>query len=107
MQREFVHLFGKMTNSKPAFLREAYRRLTGDCSASSKVTERDVDQLIAQLLEDEDPDLIWDLRVNNEGRPETYTTFLDFCRTYVDGQVDTAVDDRHHDPMVGVMWLLI
>ena len=69
--------------AQPAFLREAYRQLTGDCSAHSNVTERDVDRWIAQLLEDEDPDLIWDLCINSEGHPETYTTFLDFCRMYI------------------------
>lgn len=100
MRREFVHLFGKVTHSKPAFLREAYRRLTGDCSASSNVTEREVDERITQLLEDEDPDLIWDLRVDNEGRPEMYTTFLEFCQKYIDSQIDTAVDDRRHDAVV-------
>jgi len=72
-----VNLF---INSKPAFLQEAYWWLTGDCSASSNLTERDVDQQIAQLLEDEDPDLIWDLRVNNMGCPET-TLIVDTYRS--------------------------
>lgn len=30
MRREFIHSFGVATHAKPAFLREAYRRLTGD-----------------------------------------------------------------------------
>ena len=66
------------------FLREAYRRLTGDSSASSNATETEVDARIAHLLDTEDPDLVWDLRVNNSGRPETYTTYLEFCQKYID-----------------------
>ena len=100
MQREFVHVFGKLTHSKPAFLREAYHRLTGDCSASSNLTEDEVDERIAQLIDSEDPDLVWDLRSNNEGRPETYGVFLDCCKKYIDSQIDTAVDDRRHDTVM-------
>lgn len=94
MRHEFVNLFGKLTHCKSAFLREIYRRLTGDCSASSNLPENEVDNRLNQLIEDEDPDLIWDLRVNNDGRPEMYTTFLEFCQKYINSQVDTAVDDR-------------
>jgi hypothetical protein len=101
MRQEFIHLFGKMTHSRPAFLREGYRRLTGDCSASANITEREVDERVTQLLEDEDPDLIWDLRINNEGRPEKYVTFLEFSRKYIGSHIDAAVDDRHHDAVVG------
>ena len=52
------------------------------------------------LIEDEDPDLIWDLQLNNDGHPEMYSTFLDFCRKYIDSQVKTAVDGRRHDAVV-------
>lgn len=58
MHREFIHSFGHYTNSKPAFLREAYRRLTGDASSASST---EVDTRVAKLLETEDPDFIWDL----------------------------------------------
>eukprot|EP00117_Sycon_ciliatum_P025894 scpid75942/ scgid21385/ len=63
MRREFIQLFGSLTNTKPAFLREAYRRLTGDTSASITTDQAAVDKRIAELFETEDPDLIWDLRV--------------------------------------------
>ena len=87
MRPEFIDSFGKVTHSKPAFLREAYWRLNRDRSASSSTTLQEVDAQSAQLLEDEDPDLIWNLHVNNDGRPETYTTFLDFCRKHIDGWI--------------------
>lgn len=90
VDREFIHMFGKLTHSKPVFLREAYHRLTGDCSASSNLTEEEVDQRIAQLVDSEDPDLVQDLRSNNEGRP-------DCCKKCY---TDTAVDDRHHETVM-------
>ena len=77
MCREFINSFGRFTNSKPAFLREAYRRLTGDAAAASTIEEKEVDKRIAKLLEMEDPDLIWDLRIQSGGRPEECTLFLE------------------------------
>ncbi len=75
MRREFVHNFGHVTNSKPAVLREAYKRLTGDRSAASSLTEEEVDARLSEMLELEDPDVLCDLRVNNPGRPQEYTEF--------------------------------
>lgn len=100
MKHEFVHLFGKLTHCKSAFLREMYHRLTGDCSASSNLTEKEIDVRLSQLVKDEDPDLIWDLRVNNKGCPEKYTTFLEFCQKYIDTEAETAMDDRRFDVVV-------
>ena len=101
MRREFIHSFGKVTNSKSAFLREAYRRSTGDQSCSSNAAEQAIDERVKQILGDEDPDLICDLRDNNKGRPGKYKVFLDRCRKYIDSTIDTAVDDRRHDLLSG------
>ena len=73
-------------------LQEAYKRLTGDKSAVSYESEEMVNK-----LDMEDPDLIWDLRVNNQGRPEEFSVFLDECKNYVDGVVQTAVADVQAD----------
>ena len=98
---EFIHSFGKVTNSKPAFLREAYLCLTGDQSSSSNATELAIDDRVRQMLDDEDPDLICDLCINNDGRPEKYEVFLECYRKYIDAKIDTAVDDRCHDSFSG------
>ena len=45
----------------------------------------------------QDPDLIYDLRVNNNGRPQQYDEFLAECQAFINSSVDTAVDDRRHD----------
>ena len=80
-------------------LREAYRRLTGDASAATNLSEAEVDERIRQMIDQEDPDLIWDLRLNNSGRPEEYHDFLVKCQEFVANKLETAVDDRRHDPV--------
>ena len=85
MRREFINSFGRCTSSKPAFLREAYRRLTGYASAAYTTEQEEVDKRIAKLLETEDPDLVWDLRIQNDGRPEKYNVFLKECQSYLEG----------------------
>ena len=57
MHQEFIHAFGSYTNYKPAYLREAYRQLTGNASSASTTAE-EVDKRVAKLPETEDPDLI-------------------------------------------------
>ena len=97
MRSEFVNSFGRVTGVKAAILREVYKRLTGDKSAASYESEEMVDKRVREMLDMEDPDLIWDLRVNNEGRPEEFATFLEECKNYIDGVAQTVVDDRRHD----------
>ena len=92
MRREFI-CFGRYTNSKPAFLREAYQRLTGDAAAASTI-EEEVDKRVAKLLEMEDPDLT----IQSGGRPEKYTIFLEECKRYLQR---SAVDKRRHDAVDG------
>ena len=94
MRRDFIHSFGRYTNSKPAILREVYRTLTGDASSASTTAQEEVDTRVEKLLETEDPDLIWDLRVQNAGRPESFTVFLEECQHYLDAAVETTVDER-------------
>ena len=68
MRREFIPSFGRVTGNQ---------------------TEHEVDARLREVLDSEDPDLIWDLRVNSEGRPE-------ICKTFIDGKVETAADERRH-----------
>ena len=44
MRREFICAFGVPTHAKPAFLREAYQRLTGDATAANTAEEAEVDK---------------------------------------------------------------
>lgn len=74
--------------------------LTGDSSSARNLSEKEVDERVAEILEMEDADLVCDLRINNDGRPEQYETFLDQCKRFIDSSVETAVDDRRHDDVV-------
>ena len=97
MRVEFINSFGRATGCKSAILWEAYRRLTGDYSSSCTVDEEAVDKCVNEFLSLEDPELVYDLRVNNKGQPEKYEKFLEVCQTYINSTVDTATDDRRHD----------
>ena len=99
MRCEFTQSFGRITGTKCGVLREAYKRLTGDNSASSNFTELKIDERISEMIDMQDPDLIWDLRKNN-AREQCYQIFFEECQKYIDGVVETSVDDRRHDPTV-------
>ncbi len=99
MKREFVQHFGRATGIKSGILREAYRCLMGDKSALKSLSEAEVDERIRKVLDDEDPTLAWDFRVTNSGRPEQYLDFLSRCQDYMKSEIETAVDDRRHDPV--------
>ena len=97
MRKEFLQHFGRVTGVKSGILCEAYRRLTADSSSPNTLSESEVDERIRKALDDKDPDLIWDLRIINNGRPEEYKVFLNKCQELVQGRIETAVGDRRHD----------
>ena len=68
-----------------------------DSAAARRMSELEVDSRIQQALEHEDPEILWDFRVNNTGRPEDYSIFLQKCQDFIKGKAETAVDDRRHD----------
>ena len=59
--------------------------------------EANVDVRLKEALDLEDPDIVYDLRVLNSGRPTQYDQFLNECKKYIDSTVETAVDERRHD----------
>ena len=101
MRCGFVCLFGKLTSTKPVFLREIYRRLTGDQPCSANAKEKAIDDRLKLMIEYEDSDLILDLRTENDGKPEKFMDFLEQCQKYIDAKVETVVDDRRHDEFTG------
>lgn len=97
MRKELIQYFGRATGIKSGILLEAYRGLTGDQSAPNTLSDEKVDERIRHLLDDEDLDLVWHLRITNSGRPEQYSDFLTRCQEFVKAKEETAVDDRRHD----------
>ena len=53
-----------------------------------------VDKRVREMLDMENPDLIWDLQVNIQCSPEEFSVFLEECKKYIDGTAHTTVDDR-------------
>ena len=94
MQKNFINLFGRMANVKPADLRKIYHELTGDNSANSSEIECRVNEHVKQALELEDPDLVVDLRQHNKGHPSKYNQLWEPCEIYIQGNIETAVDDK-------------
>ena len=74
-KQTFVSLFGRMVNVKPAYLREMYRELTGDCSVTSSETESHINERVRQAIELEDIDAVVDLLHHNKGQPSKYNKF--------------------------------
>ena len=79
MRRSFFRLFGSIANVRPVYLREMYRQLTGDTSAASCESEKDIDERLRQALDLEDPDIVVDLRHHNKGQPSKYDKFWEAC----------------------------
>ena len=73
---------------KRAPLRVLYRTLTGDTAASSTANQEAVDERIQMVLELGDPDIIYDLRQLNEGRPGHYDAFWDVAAKFLEGKAD-------------------
>ena len=94
--REFMTLYGKVSDVKSAVLREICRNLTGDHTALTNESEKQIHQRIEECPEGEDDILLFDLRVNS-GRVEEYLPFLEEVQKHIQGQVKTAVSDRRHD----------
>ena len=96
MQKEATRTFGRICSIKPAFIREIYRRLTGDASASRTANEAEVDARIRLVLDCEDPSIVCDLREFNKGRPEKYSVFWEECQKYLENVTELAVQERRH-----------
>ena len=99
MKQHFIETIGKITSDKPMVLREIFRRLTGDSSADRNQYEKEISDRIREALDGEDDTLIWDLRINNSGRPEQYIPFLEECQKYIESKVQTVVQERRHAPL--------
>ena len=58
MRKAAVGSFGRICGVKPAFMRELYRKLTGDASSSHDAAEAVVDERVRLALDTEDPEIM-------------------------------------------------
>ena len=90
-----MDMYGKMMKgTSPYLLRDIYKELSGDASAARTTDESEVDKRLHEALENEDLDIIVDLR---EGRAEgqtKYDVFWRKCEEFL--QECTAVHECRH-----------
>ena len=73
-------------------------KLTEDQSAAAlNLSQSEIDDRVREMVDTEDTDLIWDLRLQNNGRPEEYTEYLSKVKEIIETSVETSVHERRHD----------
>ena len=77
-------------------MNQLHQYLTGDQSVKSAQASKEVQARLKLLLDTQDPDIEYDLRHFNGGRPESFTEFWDELDKYLNEQTAKAVDDRRH-----------
>ena len=102
MRRAAFEKFGLVSPcTKKSVSRHLYKDLVGDCSASSNLSESEVDERVNVLFELEEPSLIYDLCDHFAGRQSKFEVFWQKASEYLEDVV-TAVDDRRHSTVVHV-----
>ena len=96
MRRQFVHDFELLVKLDPKVVGEMYRYLTGDAAARHDSDQAVIDLRVQQIVRLQDPGILSDLRLLNEGRPEKYQAFWDSCHKFIENRAEAAVDDRRH-----------
>ena len=94
MRRQFMDMYGKlMKGTSPYLLRDIYKELAGDASAAHTTDKSEVDKRLHEALENEDSDIIVDLR---EGRAEGQMKYVFWSKCEEFLQECTAVQERRH-----------
>ena len=94
MRRQFFSRYGLVCDAKQSVLVDMYQFLTGDSSTTS--ISKDVEKRLKFMLDSQDPEVVFDLRVNNSGRPEMYAEFWKCVQELIHEHALKAVDDRRH-----------
>lgn len=94
MRRQFINRFGLVLNAKASVMTELYQFLTNDSSSTS--ISDDVQQRIKFLLDTQDPEVVYDLRNVNPGRPQKFEPFWLAVEAFINEKALAAVDSRRH-----------
>ena len=94
MRRQFCHRFGLILKARSSVMMELYQFLTGDVSVTT--IEEHVKQKLKFMLDSQDPEVVYDLRDINPGRPEMYKPFWDEVKALINEKSLAAVDSRRH-----------
>lgn len=94
MRRQFIARFGLVLNTKASVMNELYQFLTND-SAVTSISDV-VQQKLKFLLDSQDPEVVYDLRDTNPGRPEMFEPFWCAVESLINDKALAAVDSRRH-----------
>ena len=94
MRRQFMARFGLVLNAKPSVMTELYQFLTNDSSVTS--ISDVVQQKLKFLLDSQDPEVVYDMRDANPGRPHTFEPFWCAVESLINEKALAAVDSRRH-----------
>ena len=98
MKKAIQEKFGRLSPKvKPMEFRFIFKELTGDCSASTNLSESEVDQRVKEFVDMEDLEIIPDLRTHNKGRKKSFEEFWAACEQVLNDQIGLAADERRHD----------
>ena len=81
MRRQFFSRYGLVCDAKQSVLVDMYQFLTGYSSTTS--FSKDVEKRLKFMLHSQDPEVVFDLRVNNSDRPEMYAEFWKCVRELI------------------------
>lgn len=95
LRKKLISKFGRISpNTSLASLREFYRVASGDQSASLTTAKGEIDERLREALEMEDPELIINLRRENEGQSNRFDVFWKKMKSFLDES--SAVHERRH-----------
>ena len=101
LKNHFIRRYGVFTNTTPNYiLRDIYRELTNDASASTNLSASELDSRLKVALDAEDPDILVDLRSLNEDGSDRFSVFWEHMNVYLNDV--TSVQERRQS-LVGFM----
>ena len=94
MRQRFSDRYCLLSGVNKAVLMDVYQHLTGDVSATS--ISQGVQDRLQLVLDCQDPDVCFDLRHHNTGRPERFEDFWKAVEGIINENALKAVDSRRH-----------
>ena len=91
-----------MPSTIKSVLRHLYKSLVGDSSASTILSEAEIDTRVATLFELEEPGLGYNFRNHYSGQLSKFEVFWEKAKEFLEEDVGTALDDRRHSMGIDV-----
>ena len=94
MKRQFISQFSLVIDAKASVMTELYQFLTNDSSTTS--INEEVQTRLKFLPDSQDPEVVYDLRDSNPGRPQIFDPFWHAVESLINEKALAAVDSRRH-----------